>query len=138
MRPECAFFLLAAASMLGCSRGHDVRPAQTDVLLRVCQAASLDFYEERGTHPQSLRDLQEFVAQTDWARPELLTPHSYEYGTRMLLSGVDAWDRPIELRQLSGLGRPLAWASAGEDGEFGTRDDREYVIMGTYVSDSDE
>ncbi|WP_144055112.1 hypothetical protein [Rhodopirellula baltica] len=138
LRLQCAFALIAFATANGCSNGHDARPAQTDVLLRVCQHASLDFFRERGESPQTLRELQEFVSQTDWQRPDLLTPHTYEYGTRMLRFGVDAWGRPIVVRQLDGHGRPMAWVSAGEDGTFGSDDDREYEMMWTYISDGDD
>ncbi|TWT95101.1 hypothetical protein Pla100_36830 [Neorhodopirellula pilleata] len=138
LRLECAFTLIAFAANTGCSHGHDARPAQTDVLLRVCQEASLDFDRERGESPQTLRDLQEFVSQTNWERPDWLTPHTYEYGTRMLRSGLDAWEHPIAVRQLDSPGRTMAWVSAGEDGTFGSDDDREYEMMWTCISDSDD
>lgn len=32
----------------------------------------------------------------------------------------------------------MAWVSAGEDGTFDSDDDREYEMMWTYISDSDD
>jgi hypothetical protein len=134
----CTLALFVSVASFGsCSHGHDPRPTQTDVLLRVCQLASLDYYQEHGKTPENVRDLQDFVFDENWSRPEYLTPHSYEFGTRMLRSGIDAWQRPIDVRRLDSPGTPMAWVSAGEDGTFGTDDDRESEMMWTHVTDSD-
>ncbi|TWU15457.1 hypothetical protein [Allorhodopirellula heiligendammensis] len=135
---KCAFTVIALATITECSRGHDARPAKTDELLRVCQYLSYDYYRERGESPQTLRDLQDYVAQTEWELPKLLTPNTYEHGIRMLHSGRDAWDRPIAVRRLNIPGRPMAWVSAGDDGVFGTDDDREREMMWTYLSDNED